>query len=250
MKLIALNLWNGIMHEQLEKFITNQQNKTDIFCFQEVRNGEYAIKDQGADERTELFNEIKNWLPGFTGYFTEMKQGVGIASFIKNNIAVEKIESNQILTEEETKHLKMANGNSFYPRMIQSIYLKNGSLVIHNFHGLPGNFKKDTPERSLQTKRLLTILNDNPGSQILVGDFNLDINTEAISQLSNKMRNLVQEGKFKTTRNSNYQKFNLLPFADYAFVSGDIKINNFTVLPDEVSDHLPLCLKFKSERNL
>ena len=35
----------------------------------------------------------------------------------------------------------------------------------------------------------------------------------------------------------------LLPFADYIFVSKDIKVKDFKVLPDEVSDHLALSIE-------
>jgi len=244
MKLISLNAWCGIKYELLKEFLKYQSKDVDIFCFQEIRNGEYLNQIEEASERINLFGDLKNILPDFDCYFTEMVPGVGIASFVRKNIKVEKAESKQILTAQETKHLSMPNGESYYPRVIQSIYLKNRDLIIHNFHGISGNFKKDTPERDLQTNRLLEIINNSVKSQILVGDFNLDMNTEAILKLENQMKNLVKAGGFKTTRNSNYNKIDVLPFADYAFVSKDIKINQFEVLPDEVSDHLALLLDF------
>ncbi len=244
MKLISLNAWNGIKFELLKEFLKHQSKDVDFFCFQEIRNGKYLDQAEEAAERTNLFEDLKNILPDFVGYFTEMAPGVGIASFIHNNIEVEKIESAQILTSQETEHLAMPNGDKYYPRVIQSVYLKNNDLIIHNFHGIPGNSKKDTPERELQTDRLLKIINGSTKSQILVGDFNLDMNTEAILKLENRLQNLVKDGGFKTTRNSSYNKFEILPFADYAFASKDIKINKFQVLPDEVSDHLALLLDF------
>lgn len=244
MKLISLNAWHGIKYELLKKFLKYQSKDIDIFCFQEIRNGGYLNQTEGANERINLFGDLKGILPDFVGYFAEMAPGVGIASFIRNNIVIEKVESVQILTAQETKHLTMPNGDSYYPRVIQSVYLKNNNLIIHNFHGIPGNSKKDTPERELQTNRLLEIIDNSSEPQILVGDFNLDMNTEAISKLENQMQNLVKAGGFKTTRNSNYNKIDSLPFADYAFVSKDIKINRFEVLSDEVSDHLPLLLDF------
>lgn len=248
MKLISLNAWNGIKFESLKEFLKHQSKDIDIFCFQEIRNGKYLNKAEEAVERTNLLKDLKNILPDFVGYFTEMVPGVGIASFIRNNIEVEKIESAQILTAQETKHLMMPNGDSYYPRVIQSVYLKNNDLIIHNFHGIPGNSKKDTPERELQIDRLLKIINSSTKHQILVGDFNLDMNTKAVLELEDRLQNLVKDGGFKTTRNSNYDKFEILPFADYAFASKDIKINLFQVLPDEISDHLALLLDFEQTR--
>lgn len=173
-----------------------------------------------------------------------MVPGVGIASFVRNKISVEKVESTQILSAQDLDGLKMPNGDSYYPRILQSIYLKDKNLTIQNFHGVPGQLKKDSPERKLQLDNLLNAINSNNDSQILVGDFNLDINTEAMARLSEKMNNLIKDSVFKTTRNANYDKLKILPFADYIFTTPEIDIQEFLVLPDEVSDHLPLSLKF------
>lgn len=244
MKLISLNAWCGIKYESLKGFLQFQSKDVDIFCFQEIRNGKYLDQMEESNERESLFQDLKGILPDFIGYFSEMVPGVGIATFVRKNIEVEKVDSKQILTAQETSRLSMSDGNSYYPRLVQSIYFKNRNLIIHNFHGIPGNSKKDTPERFLQTDRLLKVINNSVAPQIIVGDFNLDMNTEVVLKLSGKMRNLVKENRIKTTRNSNYGPFKVWPFADYAFVSKDIKVNKFTVLPDEVSDHLALSLDF------
>ena len=244
MKLITCNIWCGIKYEQLEAFLKKQAFDTDIFCFQEVRNGKYHNPNSVSEEIAELFSQLQTILPEFKGYFTEMVPGVGIASFVRNNISVDKIESTQILSAQDLSDLKMPNGDSYYPRMLQSVYLKDKNLTIQNFHGVPGNLKKDTPTRNIQTDNLLKIINSNNDSQILVGDFNLDINTEAVTRLGERMNNLIKGSGFKATRNANYNQFETLPFADYIFTTPEIEVQEFLVLPDEVSDHLPLSLKF------
>ncbi len=243
MKLISLNVWCGIKYEPLENFIKHQSKTIDIFCFQEVRNGKYKKQNENLKERENLFNDLKVILPNFTSYFSEMSKGVGLAVFIRNNIKIKKFETTEILSTLEMKNLEKMNGNTYYPRLAQSIRLKNRNLIIHNFHGVPGTNKKDTPERKLQTDRLLKMMKNN-NCQIIIGDFNLDIETEAISRLSNNMDNLIEVFNIKTTRNSNYGMYKSLPYADYAFLSKDIKVNNFKVLSDEVSDHLALYLDF------
>lgn len=245
MKLISLNAWNGIKFAALKEFLERRSEVVDIFCFQEIRNGRYSNQAEEGAERASLFEDLRGIMPGFTGYFTEMAPGVGIASFIRTSIGVAKIEASQILTAEDTAHLAMPSGARYYPRVIQSVYLEDGGLVIHNFHGLPGKLKQDTPERERQTERLLKIIDGLAVPQILVGDFNLNPDTKAVSELEGRLQNLVREGGFTTTRNSNYERFATLPFADYAFVSRDIKVNSFQVLPDEVSDHLALYLDFE-----
>lgn len=69
MKLITLNTWCGTLYEPLKKFIEKHTKGTDIFCFQEVRNGEYVYQPKEINEKVELFNEMKKMLPDFTGYF-------------------------------------------------------------------------------------------------------------------------------------------------------------------------------------
>jgi len=245
MKLLSLNIWLGIKYEPLKKFLEYQRDKVDIFCFQEMRNGEYSQPGKGPNERTNLFEETKEILFDFTGYFTEMVPGVGIAIFVRNNLEVEKVESNCILSNQEINELTTLTDTNSYPRMLQSLYLKNKDLIVHNFHGVPKDHKKDTPARELQTNRLLKIINNSPKPQIIVGDFNLDIDTEAISKFSKQMRDLIKEHAITTTRNANYGKFKELPFADYTFTSPEITINNFAVLPDEVSDHLAMLVDFE-----
>ncbi len=241
MKLISLNTWCGIIYEPLKKFIEDQAKDTDIFCFQEIRNGKYLGALEGETE--DLFTKIKDILPDFKGYYTEMLPGIGIATFVKNSIEIEKFKSDTVLFSEELSNIEKFNNEKPHPRVIQIILLKN-KLNILNFHGVHGDFKKDTKERELQTKRLKKILNDLSGPKILVGDFNLMPDTMAIFELEKEMRNLMKGSHFKTTRSSYYEKRDILPFADYAFVSKDIVINNFEVLPNEVSDHLALLLEF------
>lgn len=244
MKLISLNLWCGIKYEALQAFLNLHAPEIDIFCFQEVRNGQYDKPEENTGERVNLFDDLKLILTDFNGYFTEMATGVGIASFVRKNIEIKEFKATQILSGQETSHLKMANGDSYYPRVAHSIILKDKNLIIHNFHGIPGEHKKDTPERELQTDRLLEMTSGN-NPQIIVGDFNLDLHTQAIERLGDKMQNLIKIFDVKTTRNANYRPFESIPFADYAFLSPDIKINGFKALPDEVSDHLALFIDFE-----
>ena len=136
MKLISLNTWCGIKYEELKKFLEQQSRDADVFCFQEVRNGEYINQTENGNERISLFSDIQTVLPSFTGYFMEMVPGVGMASFIRNSVQIEKVESKYILTAGDIAHIKMEDGKSYYPRMLQTIYLKNRDLLIHNFHGI------------------------------------------------------------------------------------------------------------------
>lgn len=54
---------------------------------------------------------------------------------------------------------------------------------------------------------------------ILIGDLNLDPDTESIKILEKEMRNLVKKYSIQTTRSDLYSKKEIMPLADYCFVS-------------------------------
>ena len=245
MKIISLNIWGGRIYEPLKVFIKTHSSTVDVFCFQEVRNGEIENEEEGVGEIENLFKDISEILPDFIGYFAEQVYGVGSAVFVKNTLKVRSENSFQILSAKDLAHVKRPNGNSYYPRIMQVVSLTNPDITIYNFHGIPGTKKKDTPERDLQTERLLEILEKDDSPKILVGDFNLDMETRAIGILEKIMKNLVREYGFIATRNHNYSSYKELPFSDYAFISKEIQVKDFKVLSDEVSDHNPLYLEFE-----
>ena len=82
----------------------------------------------------------------------------------------------------------------------------------------------------------------NDLEKILCGDFNLLPNTESLAILSEDMKNLVKDFDITSTRSKLYTKPE--KFADYILVSPDVSVKKFTVMQDEVSDHLPLLLEF------
>ena len=60
------------------------------------------------------------------------------------------------------------------------------------------------------------------------------------------MRDLIKENQIQTTRNHYYAEIEKYHdyIADYCFISKDLVIKDFKVLPDEISDHQPLYLEF------
>jgi endonuclease/exonuclease/phosphatase family metal-dependent hydrolase len=243
MKIISLNTWGGRV-PQINDFILRHSADTDIFCFQEVHANKSKEADSDAGERPEFFEEVQELLPDFTGIFAEQVIGTGSAMFVRNNLQIENTDSNIILSAEDLSHLG-TTGFVYYPRIVQSVILKDPKVTIFNFHGVPGNEKKDSPEREKQMSRLHEILDSHDGEKILVGDFNLRPDTNAIRGLEKKMKNLVIEQGLQTTRTSLYEQKASMPFADYTFVTPGIIIKKFEILTDKVSDHSPMYLDFE-----
>ncbi len=245
MKIITLNTWGGKVYKELVLFFQEKSKYVDIFCLQEVFNNAPDFIKEDDEDHLNLFSEITALLPEFTGYYSAQVEGEGLATFVRKNIEIEKFEFYTILSHDELKHIKTFDTSIPFPRIVQSFKIKNSNLTIYNFHGIPKFEKKDTPERDLQTDRLLKILDKSNTSKVLVGDFNLNPDTKSIHLIGENMRNLITESNFKTTRTYRYDKIETLPFADYVFVSKDLEVKDFQVLQNDVSDHLPLLLELK-----
>lgn len=259
MKLISLNLWGGYQGQVLFDFLKEQSVSTDIFCFQEVFNTAKQAGQEGFMGRIDLYKELCEILPDFTGYFKitsqnhDLKKHVdfpvdsGQAIFIKNNLKVTAQDTVKIyegagpLVNPDTDNL---------PTALQRIQITiDGKILqIYNYHGItfPGQ-KTDSPERTKQSERILSAMSSSEGKKILCGDFNLNPDTESIRMLGVTMKDLIKEYKITNTRNEISWKYfnNKQYFADFTFVSPDIKVVSFEVPYNEVSDHLPMVLQFK-----
>lgn len=114
-----------------------------------------------------------------------------------------------------------------------------------NYHGLweKDKGKGDSSDRIKQSQNIINFLSTKKDRKIiLTGDFNLSPQTESLQLFEDfGLENLITRFAITDTRTSLYEKENR--FADYTFVSKDITVSEFTVLPDEVSDHAPLYLE-------
>ncbi len=254
MKLISLNVWGGTIYRPLVDFIERQSVSTDIFCFQEVFSALPGAPKVSSGARMFLFEELAKILTEFSGFFEMRSAGFdlngsidapvshGLATFVRRTIEVRSENGKLIDTVGESS-------DHWVKAQVLGLELNKIFFNVINFHGitLPGD-KMDTPERLNQSRKLLQIWNGlEGGAKILCGDFNLELDTESIRMLEAYSRNLIRDFKILNTRNqvswdrfpSSHQKY-----ADYMFVSPNIKINQFLVPYNEVSDHLPLVLEF------
>ena len=136
--------------------------------------------------------------------------------------------------------------NTSIGRNLEFITFKQNKkkFAVFNFHGLwNGMGKTDTEDRLEQSRKVKEFMKKfNDLEKILCGDFNLLPNTESLAILSEDMKNLVKDFDITSTRSKLYTKPE--KFADYILVSPDVSVKKFTVMQDEVSDHLPLLLEF------
>jgi endonuclease/exonuclease/phosphatase family metal-dependent hydrolase len=242
MKLICLNTWGGIVKNELRDFLVRQEVDTDIFCFQEVFDNAHI--DTLGDIDVNLYTTLTELLPNHTGYYAPSQDNdEGLAIFVKPSIKLDAVGDDFVYrfhNAMEDEDRKTLGRNIQYVQFTQS---DQGYTVI-NFHGLwNGAGKTDTPDRLSQSQRIKEFIEDKAKSKvILVGDFNLEPDTESIAILEKGMRNLIKEKGITSTR-SQYHKWPN-KFADYVIVSNDLNVVRFELLQETVSDHLPLLLEF------
>ncbi len=249
MKIISLNTWGGRAGLQNLLNFLESQSDVDVFCLQEIWNGgEDTTRKFFPDEKInevewELFSEIQKVLSDYTGYFRcHFFDFYGLAIFVKKGISI--IEEGEVFVYKEKGYFSQQEFGD-HSRNIQYIHVetKEGPRTIINFHGLwDKTGKGDTENRILQSENILQFIKTLSNPCILCGDFNLLPETQSIQIFEQQgLRNLIREYNIQSTRTSLYQKS--VRFADYVFVNKEIKIQNFEVLPEEVSDHAALLLE-------
>ena len=253
MKIITLNTWAGRGgKEALLEFFRAHKDTVDIFCLQEIWSAPHnhleGMKAGGREiKNAEIMvyglQDISALLTDFVPYFRPQSgDHYGLLLLVRKGIEVK--DEGAIYVYKDQDYVPTGDmGN--HARRIQFVTVEhNGApLTVVNFHGIwNGMGKTDTEDRLNQSKNIIKFTEDRDGHVALCGDFNLLPETESIKLLEGAgLRNLVTESGVTSTRTSFYTKPE--KFADYIFVSPELKVNDFKVLPDEVSDHAPLYIE-------
>lgn len=258
MQLITLNIWGGRNHDLLLKFIEANRDQTDIFCFQEVFKSDRSVLNPNGSW-SNILAEIQNVLPEFNYYFSPTFHGTdfdnkvnyplsqGQSTFWNKKLVIK--EKGEIFVNRSENDMGWFEWGKKPNPPKNFLYTVFNNFLVINLHGYwePAP-KYDTPERFKQSQMILDFIKQHQMPTIIAGDFNLAIDTKALKMFEAAgFRNLVKESKAKTTRSHLYDiKWRAIdPFADYIIVSKDVDVYDFKVLPDEVSDHLPLYLEFE-----
>lgn len=246
MKLISLNTWGGRAGKEALLDFFRKHKDVDIFCLQEIwEGGEEEAPTWGDGIDTKMLTNIGSILENYFMFFRpHYRDYYGLALFVKKDFKI--IEEGEIFVFKERKNIFDDFGVN-HPRNLQyvTVETKKGIRTILNFHGLwNGISKEDTEERITQADNITKFLKNISNPHILCGDFNLMPENKSLKMIEDMgMKNLIKEFGVTSTRSSHYKKPE--KFADYTLVSRDIKVNQFKVLPDEISDHLAMYLDFE-----
>lgn len=244
-RLISLNTWGGQLREELRAFIERERDNTDIFCFQEIFDNAINYRKVLGDVDIDTYKTLQALLPQHKSYYAPSQdQDEGLAIFVKPWIEPKEVGS--IFVHRHLNSMVGDDGTTI-GRNIQFLQFiqDEKEYTVINFHGLwNGGGKGDSPDRLTQSRNVRKIIDGLTSRRnILIGDFNLEPQTESVKILEEGMRNLIKESGATSTRTKYYQK--PVKFADYAIVTNEIEVIKFEVMADEVSDHSPLLLEFR-----
>lgn len=248
MNIISLNTWGGLAgRELLVSFFEKYKDSVDVFCLQEIWAEPHEVLVRGekiggrnlehdkvmVDGLGLISSILKDHIPFFRPHFGDH---YGLMIFVRKDLKV--LYEGELYVYKEKGHIPEGDvGN--HARNIQYIHLetKAGVRTIVNFHGLwNGKGKGDSEDRLKQSDKIIEFLKSVKNPTVFCGDFNLLPDTESIKKFEDfGMKNLIKEFAVTSTRTSFYDKTN--PYADYTFISKDVELKEFKMLPEEVSDH-------------
>jgi len=243
MKIIFLNAWFGEAGKPFFDFIKEESSKTDVYCFSEIKPQLHLKLEEILKNFNASYQEVFKIV--YLGGVTE-----GESLFVKKGIEI---------GENGKKYIYRVTKNDAGALQYAKLKIGLKTLWVGNVHGkaLPGS-KFDTPARLMQSKKIIDLFGDKMIPRIIGGDFNLYPNTKSIKMFEEAgYRNLIKDFNIKNTRNrfaweqaekhlnGSGDYFGKQYFADYCFVSPEVKVKNFEVPYLEVSDHFPLILDFE-----
>lgn len=263
---LSLNAWGGRLHGPLLGYLA--ESPADVICLQEVtrtpghRHGwlDYRDGDIVLPQRTNLFDEIAEALPGHDGLFMPAARGVlhdgetavpsefGLATFWRRSLSLlgqaQDFVHGAFLADRWGEHPRARNAHVIRVHDHEAGF----TATIGQMHGLrdPAG-KQDTPAKLAQAEAFAALVrNVWPGGERLVacGDLNVLPQSRTFAILGELgLLDLVIGHGFTDTRTSLYAKPGR--FADYMLVNEMVSVTSFDVVAEpEVSDHRPLELSF------
>lgn len=267
MKLLSLNVaLFETNNDLLLKFLSKQE--LDILCLQEVAekidesvNPDFVSKDHidkatlnlthsffgptlmAHDFHLKNFHQKENFDYDFGGFLTA-------GNYLKSKFKI--IQKSNVFVKGSLSQIEITDWSSWPEGQIKAVQvvdlelLNSKKLRVINYHGIWTREKIGNAETLKACEKILFLAKETKGPTIIVGDFNLFPDTLSMQVFYDDFISLVDNYHISTTRPNSNELSNLKRnVVDYILVTKDIKVNSFTVLDSDVSDHLPLILDFE-----
>jgi endonuclease/exonuclease/phosphatase family metal-dependent hydrolase len=244
MKLIQLNVWQGRLLNQVVKFLTEQD--PDIICLQELTSSD--IKVPGFLETNTLQQLLQRLNVTHHSYAARWQYSLmgGTASYGLGTISRFPIIEEKVVFTAGEYNADMVYGrdvtNTMANALRTTIDMDGKTVDVYNHHGywLPNPNGDATSISSMANLAAWT--DQSHGPVIVVGDLNVWPQSPALASLDQRFRNLTRESGAVSTL-SQLGKVQLP--CDYVFVNDAVRVHNFEVSEQLVSDHKALILDFE-----
>jgi len=247
--LLQLNIYGGMYWEELLPYLTT--NDFDIIHLQELvgANTLTGKLNSKRDVYAELLKKLQHIYDSELAiaqrYTSSPFAYMGNATFFKKTFSL--IEKKEI-TISTYGGAFPSDSKSFESvgRKILHLILKidNKNVSFINTHLAWAKTPKEEPHQTEQGKKVIEYLQSIPHPFVFSGDFNLDPQQQTIQNINKLARNLTEEFKVSNTLNPRtHRAKELFPpgvAVDYIYITGDLKIKDFAVIQEDISDHFGL----------
>jgi endonuclease/exonuclease/phosphatase family metal-dependent hydrolase len=245
MKLIQFNAWGGALGRHTSRWM--KQQDVDIWMVQEVTSSPSAGRSRFFDFLEDALAAIGS-VEVFSSKIFSSIYGKKQIHYGNAILAKQKLENRytEFTKGEYEPDFSGVDEDNNDIRLFQHATITNDKgVVIHliNYHGYcqANGVKTGDAETDAQCQQLADYIAKLTGPKILAGDFNLAPDSSSLKSLNAMLRNLCLEFPVETTRNLfSY----VMDTVDYIWVSDEIIVKHFEVMPDLVSDHAALLLEF------
>jgi endonuclease/exonuclease/phosphatase family metal-dependent hydrolase len=246
MRLITFNTWQGRLSRNFVPFFKKQQ--ADIICLQELNSSTEPILDwldmfhglQAIQEASGLQNQYFSPTYTYDLMGVEVVYGNGILSRYP-------ITGKQtIFTHGQLTRITKSNEQFHNIRNAQIVRLHTpgGDVTIVNTHAHWDINPMGSELSAQRLEKLITALENVEGPLIVAGDFNVKSESEALQPFKQRLglTDLTAERGLSSTLNSLVTPYQVS--CDHIFISQDIKVADFQLHDDLLSDHKALILDF------
>ncbi|MDD2487592.1 MAG: endonuclease/exonuclease/phosphatase family protein [Candidatus Gracilibacteria bacterium] len=260
MKLIGLNIGIKIDNNKAIADFLIEENP-DIICLQEVlrnfnenvfesyKSQESLVKSIGKSYDYSFFGPL--WVADSFSKNGELYRDFG-GKVEQGNEIISKFPISKAENKFFHRNYELFNDttdweNTDHGRALQIVEFNIGGkrLQVLNLHGIWTRDKMGDERTIKEFRYILESAKKNDIATIITGDFNLLPETESIKVLESEFKNLIKVYGIKSTRpdfKDNLDTGNNV--VDYIFVNDKIRVNDFSVIRNNISDHLPLVLDF------
>lgn len=131
------------------------------------------------------------------------------------------------------------------PVQVTDTIINGQKIRVLNYHGIWSRDKIGNKKTEVACKKIFKLASQVSYPVIICGDFNLFPDSYSMKILNDNFISLVDQYHIKTTRPvSNELSNKKRNVVDYVFISKGIKVKDFQVVDNNVSDHLPLIVDF------